>query len=153
MTLTGLITGLAEDLREATANFIFPAQYQEPKKVSVYAQTIPTADFENQSFYPLICVELLGVEDAAESAAAAVLLTLGTYSGEGDAWQDHLNLLEQVRRYLLQHRIIRRGYVLKYPLEIGLVEPRSDNFTFSNIFATYEIQQPVTGLPAEWEKI
>lgn len=148
MTPVMLLKSLAAELREATKQFKFVAQYQEPKKVSIYVQAIPTAEFENSSFYPLICVELLNIEDTNEDSTVSVLLTFGTYSGETlDGWLDHLNLVSEVRQYLLQNRLIGDQFLLSLPAYFGIVEPRSDNFIFSNYFLQYQIEQPTMGIP------
>lgn len=142
-----LLNCLADELREATKNFKFVAQYQPDKKISIYIQAIPKVEFESQTFYPLICVELLNVEDHLEdgvkTSIASVLLTVGTYQGERtDGWRDHLNLIEYVRQFVLTHEVLGKRFPLLYPTYLGLVEPRSDNFLFSNIFVQYLVGSP-----------
>lgn len=143
MTPFFLLKSLAEELREATKDYKFVAQYQPPKKVSVYVQNVPTEEFENNSFYPLIAIELLGVEDDVELSVASVLITIGTYNGESsDGYKDHLNLLEMVRQYLLKHPIIGKKFSAIMPMYTGLVEKCSDDFRYSNIFLQYQIASP-----------
>lgn len=140
MTPYVLLHALAEELREATKQFKFIAQAQPDKKISIYEQAIPTEDFEEDTFYPLICVELLNIEDAVEMSTAAFLLTIGCYAGERDSgWLDLLNLMEEVREYLLGRRIIGKHFLLQEPLYSSIVEPVSDSFIFANLFVTFQI--------------
>lgn len=149
MTPLNLIEALAAELKEATAHFKFIAEGQEPKKVSVYVQGVPRDEFQVDSFYPLICVELMSVEDTNEATVVSVLVTLGCYCGErrGDFWREHLNLLEEVREFLAGHRVIGRTAILQLPVYHGVVEEQSESFIFSNSFAQYLIPQPIPSVP------
>jgi hypothetical protein len=143
MTPLNLITSLADELREATKKYKFPAQYQEPKNVSVYVQAVPTEEFENQSFYPLICVEFLSNEVDVDISVASVLITVGTYNNETTKGViDHLNLLEEIAQYLVLHPIIGKKFSAILPLYMGMVEKRSEEFTYSNIFLQYQVARP-----------
>ena len=46
MIPTGLIKALADEVREATKDYVMKAEGQEDKKVSVYCQHIPDEDFQ-----------------------------------------------------------------------------------------------------------
>lgn len=140
MTPLNLVKELAKTLREACGKIKLPAQYQPEKKVTVYEQGVPTEEFEKDSFYPLICVELLSVEDDVEISVASVLITVGTYNNESAAGlQDHLNLLETVRQCLLKNQIISQKFSAILPMYTGLVEKSSEEFSYSNIFVQYQI--------------
>lgn len=143
MTPLNLIKALAAELQAASEYFILPAQYQAPKKISMYVQEVPQEEFENQSFYPYICVELIGVEDDVDISVASVVLTVGTYLGEKtEGIIDHLNLVEEVRQYLLTHPLIGKKFSAIMPAYTGLVEKRSEFFRYSNIFLQYQVASP-----------
>ena len=141
MTPLELLNSLSEELREAVKHFKLSAQYQPDKKVSVYVQSVPVEQFEDQSFYPLIAVELLGVEDDVEFSTANILITIGTYNGENTPNGDieHLNLLEQVRQFILTHHIIGKKFLSILPVYSAMVERNSADFTYSNIFIQYQM--------------
>lgn len=151
MTPLNLIKSLAEELREATKNYKFVAQYQPSKKVAVYVQNVPLEEFENNSFYPLIAVEFLSVEDDVDVSIASVLITVGTFNGENsEGYIDHLNLLEEVRQYLLKHPIIGKKFSAIIPMYTGLVEKRSEDFMYSNIFLQYKVASPTKSFADEF---
>jgi hypothetical protein len=140
MTPFNLIISLASGLKAATANYEFPTQYSEPQGVNVYLQAIPDSEYENRQYYPYICVELLSIEDEVDISVASVLITVGTYNNETEeGLKDHLNLIEEIRRYLLKHPIINKKFSAIPPIYTGLVEKRSPDFQYSNIFVQYKV--------------
>lgn len=138
MTPLILLRKLALELRAVVEKYQLVAQNQNPKKVSVYLQTIPESQFQDDSFYPLVLVEFLGADHDIEYSTAEVLITIGTYDGERTDLIDHFNLITEIQNYLLEHRLLGE-FILELPLSLGMVEKTSDNFTFSQIFATYQI--------------
>ena len=138
-----LLNAVADTLREIANDEKFIAQYQESRKLNIFVQSVPTNEFQSEQFYPLLAVELISIEDEVTDSVASVLLTLGTYKGErSDGWRDHLNLLEMVRQCILTHEIIGKRFPLQFPVYLGVVEPSSENFMFSNIFLQYRIGKP-----------
>lgn len=150
MTPVELIEALAAELREASKDFKYLAEGQPQKKITVYEQGVPQEEFANDSFYPLIAVELIAVNDSPEcTSIASVLLTVATYHGERrrDYWREHLNLCECVRQYLLGHRTIGKRFTLTGDLYHGVVEPQSESFMFSNFFAQFYIAHLLPSVP------
>lgn len=150
MTSVDLIDALADELELATAHFVYPAERQPPKHISIYRQNIPQEEFEVDSFYPFILVELLNFEDTSDNSTAALLLTFGTFGGErrGDSfWREHLNLVENVRQYILTHRTIGGQFILIPNTYCGMVERQSESFMYSNLFLQYYIGQLLPAVP------
>lgn len=143
MTALELLNALAVDLREIAKDEKFIAQYQESRPLNVYVQNVPTNEFQNDQYYPLLAVELINIEDDVEDSIASVLLTLGVYRGERSDKQDFLNLIEMVRQYLLTHLIVGKKFPLQFPIYMGVVEPTSENFDYANFFVQYRIPRPV----------
>lgn len=137
MTPLKLLESLAEGLKNAVKNYDLPAENQPSKPVSIYIQEIPAAEFEDDTFYPLICVELLSVTDNADGAEIGILISIGTYDDDPRGFIHHLNLLQCVREFLTTNRIIGKNFALNLPVESAMVEKDTADFTFSNIFAVY----------------
>lgn len=152
MTPVDLVDALADELELATAQFVYPAEHQPPKHISIYRQNIPREEFEVDSFYPFILVELLNFEDTPENSTAALLLTFGTYGAErrGDSfWREHLNLVENVRQYVQLNRTIGGKFILVPEIYCGMVERQSESFMYSNMFLRYYIGQLRPAIP-QW---
>ena len=137
MTPFRLIETVSTLLENSVENWELPAEPSD-KKVSIYRQFVPAAEFADDSFYPLICVEFVGLDDDVEFAVAQVLITVATYDGDSAGWQDHLNLAQNVRQTLLKNQIIGE-FALQLPLSFGMAEKTEDNFTFSNFLAVYRL--------------
>ena len=150
MTPVGLIEALSTELEQATANFKFIAEQQPPKRVRIYRHSVPTDEFELDSFYPLVVVEFLTAEDTDEGSIISLLITAGTYHEErrDDFWREHFNLVETIRQYILGHRVIGNKFILTLPIQYGVVEQQTENFMFSNFFVQYLIPaQPIPSVP------
>lgn len=173
MTPADLISTLATELRIATAGFTLQAEYQQDKKISVYEGYIPSANLENETFLPLITVEMRGSEDTEDGAAVNIGFMIAVYGGEnakydggrvrqgkyfkdyGDGWRDLLNIAETVRQYLWTRPDRYIGG--KYKLVNLLFVPQSDNpepFFYGDMVATFYTVQPYTPMdyPAEFEE-
>lgn len=146
MTPIRLVRALAEELRWALKSYRLMAAGQEDKRVSVYENNLPVADYEVDNYYPFVTVEFLNIEDTEEGSTAAVLMTVGCYCGRrSDEMTDLLNISETIREYLLGNRIIGEQFILELPLYSAVVERRSEEFAFANIFATYKVPQLIGG--------
>ena len=146
MTPLRLVRALAEELRSALKGYRLMAAGQENKRVSVYENNLPVADYEVDNYYPFVTVEFLNLEDTAEGSSAAVLMTVGCYCGRrADEMTDLLNISETIREYLLGHRVIGEQFIMELPLYSAVVERRSEEFAFANIFATYKVPQLIGG--------
>lgn len=145
MTAIRLVNALAVELREALKNYRSIAENEAEKSVTVYENNLPEGDFESDSYYPFACVEFLNVEDTAEGSTAAVLITVGVYTGaRSDKRTDLLNISETIRQYLLGHRVIGERFILELPSYMAVVEERSENFCFANLFFSYKVPQLIT---------
>lgn len=174
MTPSSLIRTLAEELREATKNFTLQAEYQRDKKVSVYEGYIPQGNFNNETYLPMIVVELRGVEDTDEGSFATVGIMFAVYGGEnakydggrdlpnkrfkdyGDGWRDLNNLAETVRQYLmgLPSRLLAHKFPLVLPLTYSPQPDQPEPFFYGDMVAIFEVGQPIMHLeyPAEFEE-
>ena len=97
-------------------------------------------DFEDDNFYPLMLVELFGLNDDVEESTAQVLITIWTYAGlKNEGYTELLNISENVRKFLLTNKILGGEFILQMPLEFGMAETDSDSFFCSNFLAIYKI--------------
>lgn len=174
MTPAILIQTLANELRTATQNFVFQAEYQADKKVSVYEGYFPAEEFHTQTFLPMIVVELRGVEDTDEGSTATVGLMFAVYGGEnakygggrelpnsmfkdyGDGWRDLLNLAECVRQHLLglPSRTLANQFQLVLPMVFSPQPEQPVPFFYGDMVLNFTIGQPLFRLdyPAEFEE-
>ena len=174
MTPTNLIQALSDELRKATSHFIFQAEYQADKKVTVYDGFLPVESFSNQTFLPMIVVELRGVEDTDEGSSATVGLMFAVYGGEnakygggrelpngkfkdyGDGWRDLLNLAECVRQHLLglPSRTLANQFQLILPMVFSPQPEQPFPFFYGDMVLNFTVGQPLMRLdyPAEFEE-
>ena len=174
MTPSILIKELAEGIRQATENFVLQAEDQRDKKVSVYEGYMPAENFQNETFLPMIVVELRGVEDTDDGSFATVGLMFAVYGGEnakygggrelpkskfkdyGDGWRDLNNLVETVRQYLLglPSRILANKFPIVLPTAYVPQQEQPVPFYYGDMVITFEIGQPVFHMtyPAEFEE-
>ena len=173
MTTADLISTLAAELRQATAHFRFQAEYQQDKKISVYEGYVPAENFENETFLPMIVVEMRGSEDTEDGAVVAIGLQIAVYGGEnakydggrerkgkffkdyGNGWRDLLNLAETVRQYMWTRPDRYIGE--KYKLMSITFAPQQDQptpFFYGDMVCSFLSAQPYTPLdyPAEFEE-
>lgn len=163
MTPAELIRELAEGLRTATSKFILQAEYQRDKKVSVYEGYIPLENFQNETFLPMVVVELRGVEDREDGSFATVGIMLAVYGGEnakygggrelpnrqfkdyGDGWRDLNNLAETIRQYLLglPSRILAEKFPLVLPLTYSPQPDQPIPFFYGDMVVQFEVGQPI----------
>jgi len=121
-------------------NYKFIAEYQPDKKVTVYAQYMPSDEFEDDTFYPCVVVTLRGVGDDGVDSLAAVTITLGVYGGERqDGWRDLLNLHETIRQYLLKTSVVADKYPREYPVLFEVLENQPTPFYYAKIDAQFRI--------------
>ena len=140
MTALDLIADLKNGLQQAAAHFKFPAQYAEPQGVKVFAHSMPLGDILDEKLYPLILLELQGINHSAESAVATILITVGTYKENGGGVEDNLILAEDVQEYLTTHKLINAASLLP-DLDFWVAESTTDEFFFSQILAQYRIMK------------
>ena len=162
MTPSSLVHELAEGLKVALANFELQAEYQRDKKVSVYESYVPLENFNNETFLPMISVELRGVEDTSEGSFATVGMIIGIYGGEnakygsgrnllngfkdfGDGYRDLNNIAETIRQYLLglPSRILAGKFPLVLPLTYAPQPDQPLPFFYGELVAQFEIGQPI----------
>ena len=149
MTPINLISALAKNISAVVNDYEFIAELQPPKKVSVYEQYLPTDDFENDTFYPLVIVTCRQVEaEDRETRLATMLLTLGVYGGDNlQGWRDLFNMAERISQFLILNPILAE----KYPrATLPIFEPLAEQpkpFYFGNIVLKYELAMPQLGRP------
>ena len=148
MTATGLIKGLAEEVRVAVRDIKMAREYQSTPTdediggVNVFEQVLPRDWQDRTTYFPLILVELISVEDDLKNTSTARAgITVATFSKEYDAWQDCLHICEVVREHLLARRVISRRYRLTNRMVLELPESQPTPFFFASIFATYGVYQ------------
>lgn len=112
MTPINLVKSLVGNLREVVADYKLVAELQKPKPVSVYEQYLPSDRFEVDTYYPLVIVSLVSVEntDKFQDRVATVTLQIATYGGEDndgfDGWRDMFNISERICQFLYSTPII-----------------------------------------------
>lgn len=158
MTSVDLMEELAAEVRDAVKNFKFPAEYQAAKKISVYLFDLPTENFRDQTYYPMILIEhptTTARED--DKLIAEIVLTFGIYQGEaavgnakeiqgdegfvdcGDGWKDLENLSECVLARLLKKKFIGKKYRREGPAVWVRSEYQGDRFLFGFLTLNYEL--------------
>ncbi len=158
MTPAMLVSNLVDEIKDATKNYIMEAEYQEDKSISVYAQHIPDAEFENDSFYPLIIVSLESLADSEPNtgrdfSVATIGLTFGVFAEVPNGWRDLLNLMESVRQRVLTKRTIANKYRLILPTKFETIERQPYPFWYGYGTLTYTVAQPQEKLPEYYEDI
>lgn len=152
-----LINCLKEEIETAVKDYRMKAEGQQDKPVTVYAQHIPDADFEDDSYYPLVIVSLQKVEDAEPAegtgSTATAGITFGIYGEDKLAWMDLLSIMERVRQRLLIFRILDRRFRLILPAKFETIENQPYPFWFGYGTVVYQIGQPNEQMAADWDKI
>ena len=142
-----LISALAKDISAVVNDYEFLAELQPPKKVSVYEQYLPTNNFEDDTFYPLVIVSCRQVEAVdRETRLATMLLTLGVFGGEDFlGWRDLFNMAERISQFLIENPTIAQKYTRA---TLPIFEPLEDQpipFYFGNILLKYNLAMPQLG--------
>ena len=142
MTPYDLICDLRCGLAEHLKSYKLPPQNGQPRPIKVMALKLPANPLD-EKLYPLVFIELNGVQDNAEKSIVQVLITVGTYSTDEliNGQIDLLHIMEEVRRYLLTHQLVANG-ILNFPLSSIVVESDSAEFFFAQIVAEYNMGAP-----------
>ena len=141
MTALDLVADLRAGLEKAAKHFKFPAQYAEPQGVKVFAHSMPLGDILDEKLYPLILIELQGINHSANSAVATILFTVGTYKENGvGGMEDNLLLAQEVTNFLLKNKLIGAASLLP-DFDFWVAESTTDEFFFSQILAQYRIMK------------
>ena len=166
MTTTKLVEALAAEIRDATKDLKLPIEYQNERqrktestwrKVSVYEQYLPEADFQNDTYYPLVVVEWLSTVDTVHGVTngsrATVGLSFGVFAREGDGWKDCFHLMEIVRQRLLTKRTLAKQFRLEDEITWQTASNQPVPFFYGYAELQYQIYQPYEPLPyEEWNK-
>ena len=142
MTPYDLICDLRCGLAEHLKSYKLPPQNGQPRPIKVMALKMPANPLD-EKLYPLVFIELNGVQDNADKSIAQVLISVGTYSTDEliNGQVDLLNIMQEVRMYLLTHQLIGAASI-NYPLSSIVVESDSAEFFFAQIVAEYRIGAP-----------
>ena len=143
MIPTGLIKALADEVREATKDYVMKAEGQEDKKVSVYCQHIPDEDFQTDTYYPLVIISVQDVVDEEEGISTATIgMTIGVYGEDKNAWMDLLSIMERIRQRICNNRTVARKYPLEYPNKWETAEAQPYPFWFGYGTVKYRVGHP-----------
>ncbi|MCI6870075.1 MAG: hypothetical protein MR853_05030 [Selenomonadales bacterium] len=135
-----LIEALAEEIRDATKDYVLKAEGQADKKLSVYCQHIPDEKFMSDSYYPLVIVSVQNVEDDEQGISTATIgLTIGVYGEDEQAWMDLLSIMERIRQRVCMQRIIDRKYALVLPNKWETVEAQPYPYWYGYATLKYRI--------------
>lgn len=139
-----LIEALADEIRDATKDYKLKAEGQEDKKVTVYCQHIPDEDFTQDTYYPLVIVSVLSVEDGEQGfSTATVGLTIGVYGEDKNAWMDLLSIMERIRQRVCSLKTIDRKYALVWPNKWETVEAQPYPFWYGYGTLQYRVGRVV----------
>lgn len=157
MTITHLVAAVADEIRDATSELRLPIEYQNERqrraettwrKVNVYEQYLPEADFQNDNYYPLVVVEWLHTRDklrgADNGSIATIGLSFGVFAKEADGWKDCIHLMELVRQRLLSKRILARQFRLEEEItwETAGQQPTPFFYAYGEIqYQIYPVQE------------
>lgn len=140
MIPTQLIESLAEEIRDATKDYVLKAEGQEDKALTVYCQHIPDEEFTTDTYYPLVVVSALDVEDDDQGISTATVgLTIGVYGEDRDAWKDLLSIMERIRQRFCAKKIIAKKYAAVFPFKWETVEAQPYPFWFGYGTLKYRI--------------
>lgn len=143
MTPIILLDELTAALEKVLAGYKMIAELQPPKPVTVYKQYMPVDEFENETFYPAVTVQIRSVEDDGGETVATVLITIGVFGGhKTDGWRDLLNIAEHIRQFLLENPIIAKKFPLKMPAAFELLAEQPEPFYFGNLAVRYVVGTP-----------
>lgn len=150
MTVTDLVTAVADEVRQATANVKLPLEHHNSTDaklvpVNVYEGFLPREAFNDDSYYPLVMVEWLATSDELDGSnaksTATIGLNIGVFAAENWGWKDALHLTEVVRQRLLSHRLLAQKFRLldNANWEVPPDQPLPFFFTYATL--TYRILQ------------
>ena len=135
-----LIEALAEEIRDATKDYVLKAEGQTDKKLSVYCQHIPDEKFMSDTYYPLVIVSVQNVEDDEQGISTATIgLTIGVYGEDEQAWMDLLSIMERIRQRVCLQRIKDRKYALVLPNKWETVEAQPYPYWYGYATLKYRI--------------
>ena len=166
MTATLLVESLAAEIRDATKDLKLPIEYQNERerklestwrRVRVYEQYLPDADFQNDTYYPLVVVEWLSTVDRTRGrengSLATVGLSFGVFAKESDGWKDCFHLMELCRQRLLFKRTIANRFRLEDEITWQVAAQQPTPFFYGYGELQYSMYQPQEPLPyKEWNK-
>lgn len=148
MTPINLVKSLVENLRKVVSDYKFIAELQNPKPVSVYEQYLPTDRFEVDTYYPLVIVSLVSVENAGkqQDRVATITLQISTYGGEEndgfDGWRDMFNLSERVCQFLYSTPILDSKFPMAEKPIFVPAETQPIPFFYGYISVKYFLAMP-----------
>ena len=138
MTPVRLLRALKDEIAEDLKNYRYDSESEESNHVNVYLQ-LSDENFIDEKKYPLVLINVLGIECDTYMQTARVEITIGTYGEEEEAILDLLNISERIRQYLLKHRKLADRFMMQYPLRMNVVTEQPYPFRFSYIETSYTI--------------
>ena len=115
----------------------------EGKPVTVYRQHIPDEDFEQDSFYPLVIVNVAKVTDNLDGKSIVeVNLCVGVFGEHQTAWMDLLSIMERIRQHLCVNKVIGNKYHVQMPMEWETAEKQPIPYWFGYGAVKFVVGQP-----------
>lgn len=152
MTITHLVTVVADEIRAATADLRLPIEYHDDDEdaarqpIQVFEGYIPKDLFETTTYYPCVIVELIELHDIlTEHSEATVGLSFGVFAKKADAWKDAFHLMEVVRQRLLSKRELAKRFRLTGDItwQMAQQQPAPFFFVYGEIrYSVYLVQEP-----------
>ena len=156
MTVTHLVTALADEIRLATAEVRLPTEYHDDdedsarQEVQVFEGYIPKDLFESTTYYPCVVVELLELRDELQQSSTATIgLSFGVFAKAADSWKDAFHLMEVVRQRLLSRREVAKRFRLTGDItwQTAQNQPTPFFFVYGEIsYTVYLVQEPFDSL-------
>ena len=153
MTVTHLVTALADEIRLATANLRLPTEYHDDdedsarQEVQVFEGYIPKDLFEQTTYYPCVVVELLELHDELQQSSTATIgLSFGVFAKKSDSWKDAFHLMEVVRQRLLSKRELAKRFRLTGDItwQTAQNQPAPFFFVYGELsYSVYLVQEPI----------
>ncbi len=153
MTITHLVTVIADEIRAATANLRLPIEYHDDDEdaarqaIQVFEGYIPKDLFESTTYYPCVVVELIELHDMLTAhSEATVGLSFGVFAKKADAWKDAFHLMEVVRQRLLSKRELAKRFRLMGDItwQAAQQQPAPFFFVYGELtYSVYLVQEPI----------
>lgn len=116
MTPARLLETVGGELKKVLADYKLPTEEGTEKYISVYLQHIPDAEWEDETYYPLVVVNVANVTDREDRKSVVELnIAVGVHGEEPDTWRSLLSIMERMRQYFCTNKIIANKYHVQLP--------------------------------------
>lgn len=143
-----MLEAICEEIRKAVKDYRLETEFDGLKPVSVYLQHIPDEEFEDNSYYPLIIVNVANVTDNQDGKSVVeVALAIGVYGENMDAWRDLLSIMERIRQHFCINHIIASKYHVQLPNTWETAEHQPYPYWYGYGSLKFVVAQPRRSLP------